>query len=49
MFTLDKCSLLTHSLVYAIKEIWFFDMKESKSENYSRKTKLYEEKCPEKR
>ena len=44
MFTSVKCSFLTHAKAYAIKEIWFFDMKENKSENYSRKIKLYDEK-----
>jgi hypothetical protein len=44
MFTLVKYSFLTHALAYVIKEVWFFNMKENKSENYSRKTKLYEEK-----
>jgi len=43
-FTLVKYSFLLHAQAFAIKEIWFFDMKENKSENYSTETKLYEEK-----
>jgi uncharacterized membrane protein len=41
MFTLVQCSFLTHAQAHAIKKIWFFDTKENRSENYSRKTQLY--------
>jgi hypothetical protein len=37
MFTLVKYGFLTRALAYVIKEILFFDMKENKSINYSRK------------
>jgi len=43
MFTLVRHSFLPPAQSWAIKEIWFFDMKENKSKSYSRKTKLYEE------